>query len=78
MNETELLGRIEALAKYVLRLTSMLEDAGCIDGPEFSARLRGPDRPDDQIEYIQIARERLGSMADMLDEARKTSRWRPR
>lgn len=78
MNETELLGRIEALSKYVLRLTVMLEDAGCIDGPEFSARLRGPDRPADQIEYIQIARERLGSMADILDETREASRYRPR
>lgn len=78
MNETELLGRIEALSKYVLQLTAMLEDAGCIDGPEFSDRLRGENRPVDQIEYIRIGRERLGSMADTLDAAREVRRCRPR
>lgn len=78
MSEMELLGRIEALSKCVLHLTVMLEDAGCIDGPEFSTRLRGPDRPTDQVEYIRIARERLGSMADTLDAAREVRRCRPR
>jgi len=70
MTENELLGRLEALAKYVLQLTAELEMAGIIDGPRFSGRLRGPERIADQFEYVQVARERLAGMLNMLDAAR--------
>lgn len=74
MTESELLGRLEALAKYVLHLTAALEDSGHIDGPRFSAALRGADRPVDQVDSVRIARERLGSMAAVLDADRAARR----
>lgn len=70
MTENELLGRLEALAKYVLQLTAELEMTGIIDGPRFSERLRGRERMEDQVEFVQIARERLAGMLNMLDAAR--------
>lgn len=70
MGETELAGRIEAVSKFVLQLAAELEMTGVIDGPRFSQRLRGAERPEDQIEYIRIGRKRLAGMADMLDAAR--------
>lgn len=74
MQESEVIGRFEALAKYMLQLTTALEDAGCIDGPAFSAALRGPARPVDQLEHMRIARERLCSLADILDADRASRR----
>jgi len=70
MGESEIEGRFNALAMYVLQLTAELEMAGVIDGPRFSARLRGPDRIDDQVESVQICRARLGDMLNKLDAAR--------
>lgn len=71
MDNNELLGRIEALSKFALQLAAELEMQGLIDGPRFSARLRGEDRSDDQVEYMRIARERLDQLADCLDLARE-------
>lgn len=70
MRENELIGRFEALVAYVLHLTEELEMAGVIDGINFSRRVRGPVHMDDQLEYMQIARDRLGEMMDVLDRAR--------
>ena len=70
MDNTELVGRIEAVSKFVLRLAEELELTGVLDGPLFCNRLRGPDRIQDQVEYLRIARQRLAGMADWLDEAR--------
>lgn len=76
MDSVELLGRFEALAKYVLQLTAELEMQGLIDGPRFSDRLRGADRMDDQLEYMRVARQRLSQLADALDQARETRNLR--
>ena len=76
MDSVELLGRFEALAKYVLQLTAELEMQGLIDGPRFSDRLRGADRTDDQLEYMRVARQRLSQLADALDQARETRNLR--
>ena len=70
MDNTELAGRIEAVSKFVLHLAAELETTGVLDGPVFCWQLRGPERMEDQVEYIRIARQRLGRMADWLDEAR--------
>jgi hypothetical protein len=70
MDNTELAGRIEAVSKFVLRLAAELETTGVLDGPVFCGQLRGPERMDDQVEYVRIARHRLDRMADWLDEAR--------
>lgn len=72
MDNTELAGRIEAVSKFVLHLAAELETTGALDGPVFCRQIRGPDRMDDQVEYIRIARQRLGRMAEWLDEARTT------
>lgn len=71
MDNIELAGRVEAVAKFVLELAAELEMKGVIDGPRFSQRLRGSDRIDDQVEYIRVARRRLEGMADRLDGARE-------
>ena len=70
MDNTELAGRIEAVSKFVLHLAAELEMTGALDGPVFCQQLRGPARMEDQVEYIRIARQRLGRMADWLDEGR--------
>ena len=69
--DVELIGRIEAVAKFTLQLAAELEMRGLIDGPAFSARLRGRPRMQDQLEYVRIARTWIEDMADMLDAARE-------
>jgi hypothetical protein len=71
MREIELVARIEAVSKFALQLTAELEMAGLIDGPRFSERLRGPDRPHDQVELVQLTRARLADMLNILDSARE-------
>lgn len=68
--DAELVARIEAVSKFTLQLAAELEMTGLIDGPRFSERLRGPVRPHDQVESVQLARERLADMASLLDSAR--------
>lgn len=70
MDNAELAARIEAVSKFALQLAAEMEMAGLIDGPRFSERLRGPDRPHDQVESVQLARERLADMLNTLDRAR--------
>lgn len=70
MRDVELVARIEAVSKFALQLAAEMEMAGLIDGPRFSERLRGPARPHDQLESVQLARERLADMVSMLDSAR--------
>lgn len=68
--DAEVVARIEAVSKFALQLAAELEMAGLIDGPRFSERLRGPNRPHDQVESVQLARDRLTDMLNMLDSAR--------
>lgn len=71
MGETELIGRFEALATAVMRLTARLEIDGIIDGPRFSQELRGSIAPDVSApEYRHVARQRLHTLVDQLDAAR--------
>lgn len=70
MDNTELAARIDAVSKFVLQLAAELEMTGLIDGPRFSQRLRGPERMADQLESVQLTRERLADMLDTLDNAR--------
>lgn len=71
MHEDEIAGRFEALVKFSLQLAAEMEMRGVMDGQAFTERLRGPDRPDDQLEYMRICRLRLGQMADALDRMRE-------
>lgn len=69
--DDETRGRLEALSQFVLQLTAELEMRGLIDGPALCQRLRGNERMQDQLEYMRIARLRVGQLADALDLARE-------
>lgn len=70
MSKDEVIGRFEALSQFVLQLSASLEMQGLLDGPAFCQRLRGDERMQDQLEYMRIARSRVGQLADALDQAR--------
>jgi hypothetical protein len=69
--DDETIGRFEALSQFVLQLTAALEMQGLLDGPTFCQRLRGSERMQDQLEYMRIARLRVGQLADALDRMRE-------
>jgi len=74
MNESEwneLAGRIEACARMTLALAARMEDAGIIDGPQFSEQLRHSVQPGDASpEHLRNAQRVLREAADSLDAAR--------
>ena len=67
----ELAGRIEGAARLSLQLVAVLEEAGIIDGPRFSAGLRQSIRlvPDSPA-HLRTAQHTLAELADALDVAR--------
>jgi len=73
----ELAGRIEACARMTLALAAQLEDAGIIDGPDFSEQLRHSIQPGAASPaHLKNAQRVLGEAADSLDAARNVRRSR--
>lgn len=73
----ELAGRVEGLGRMVLHLVAKLEDAGLLDGPDFTQGLRSAFvlKPD-ASQLMQAAKRTLHLGADALDEARGWRRFR--
>ncbi|BCU88703.1 MULTISPECIES: hypothetical protein [Yersinia pseudotuberculosis complex] len=68
---TELVGRIEGVARTVMILTAILEETGSIDGPRLAAGLRGSIRPTAiSPPLLLAAQQTLHEIADELDKAR--------
>ena len=71
----ELAGRLDGVAQAVLRLSTMLEMAGIIDGPHLSEAWRQA-RPEHLAlgTQLQASRKVLLQMAEQLDTARANRR----
>lgn len=76
MGDDEISGCFEALVAFSLQLAAEMEMRGVIDGPAFTQRLRGEERPADQLEHMRICRLRLEQMADALDRMRENRNLR--
>ena len=71
VDEVELAGRCEAIARFALLLAAKLEDARLINGPDFSAQLRqtAADLSFPGL-HRDSAQRTLIELADQLDQAR--------
>jgi len=74
MNErdyNELAGRIEACVRITLNLAARLEDAGMINGPQFSEWMRHSAQPGHSSpKHLKQAQRALCEAADALDKMR--------
>lgn len=67
----ELAGRIDGIGQALLRLASVLEVQGVIDGPQVSATwMQVAERRPETTAVHRSAHNTLRQMAQMLDEAR--------
>jgi hypothetical protein len=67
----ELMGRIDGLSRTLLFLIADAEDAGMIEGQDFTDRLRlFADELHHEDFGLMASKRMMGAMADHLDEAR--------